>query len=147
MAAEEKAQVEEINAQYDATAEKLQEKAEGEDYDILGFLAYDIKFVDEEGHKTEPDGSVSVTMDYKEAAIPEEVKKAQEDGTEIADVTLMHLEEHSNGEVKDVIDMVADESQEASVQTTEATEVKKAEFATESFSVFTLTWKSKSASL
>lgn len=141
MAAEEKAQVEEINAQYDATAEKLQEKAEGEDYDILGFLAYDIKFVDEEGHKTEPDGSVSVTMDYKEAAIPEEVKKAQEDGTEIADVTLMHLEEHSNGEVKDVIDMVADESQEASVQTTENTEVEKAEFATESFSTFTLVWK------
>lgn len=141
MAAEEKAQVEEINAQYDATAEKLQEKAEGEDYDILGFLAYDIKFVDEEGHKTEPDGSVSVTMDYKEAAIPEEVKKAQEDGTEIADVTLMHLEEHSNGEVKDVIDMVADESQEASVQTTANTEVEKAEFATESFSTFTLVWK------
>ena len=146
MAAEEKAQVEEINAQYDATAEKLQEKAEGEDYDILGFLAYDIKFVDEEGHKTEPDGSVSVTMDYKEAAIPEEVKKAQEDGTEIADVTLMHLEEHSNGEVKDVIDMVADESQEASVQTTANTEVEKAEFATESFSVFTLTWKGKTES-
>lgn len=141
MAAEEKAQVEEINAQYDATAEKLQEKAEGEDYDILGFLAYDIKFVDEEGHKTEPDGSVSVTMDYKEAAIPEEVKKAQEDGTEIADVTLMHLEEHSNGEVKDVIDMVADESQEASVQTTEATEVEQAAFVTESFSTFTLVWK------
>lgn len=146
MAAEEKAQVEEINAQYDATAEKLQEKAEGEDYDILGFLAYDIKFVDEEGHKTEPDGSVSVTMDYKEAAIPEEVKKAQEDGTEIADVTLMHLEEHSNGEVKDVIDMVADESQEASVQTTANTEVEKAEFATESFSVFTLTWRGRSES-
>lgn len=141
MAAEEKAQVEEINAQYDATAEKLQEKAEGEDYDILGFLAYDIKFVDEEGHKTEPDGSVSVTMDYKEAAIPEEVKKAQENGTEIADVTLMHLEEHANGEVKDVIDMVADESQQAEVQLTANTEVEKAEFATESFSVFTLTWK------
>ena len=144
MAAEEKAQVEEINAQYDATAEKLREKAEGEDYDILGFLAYDIKFVDEEGHKTEPDGSVSVTMDYKEAAIPEEVKKAQEDGTEIADVTLMHLEEHANGEVKDVIDMVADESQEASVQTTANTEVEKAEFATESFSTFTLVWKATS---
>lgn len=48
--------------------------------------------------------------------------------------------------MKDVVDMVADESQEANVQTTEATEVEAAEFVTESFSVFTLTWKGKSAS-
>ena len=141
MDADAKAEAEELNAQYDATAEKLQEKAEGEEYDILGFLAYDITFVDENGDKLEPNGSVSVSMDYKEAAIPEEVKTAQEAGAEVADVTLMHLEEHSNGEVKDVIDMVADESQEANVQTTANTEVEKAEFATESFSVFTLVWK------
>ncbi len=140
MDADAKAEAEELNAQYDATAEKLQEKAEGEEYDILGFLAYDITFVDENGDKLEPNGSVSVSMDYKEAAIPEEVKTAREAGAEVADVTLMHLEEHSNGEVKDVIDMVADESQEASVQTTANTEVEKAEFATESFSTFTLVW-------
>lgn len=141
MDADAKAEAEELNAQYDATAEKLQEKAEGEEYDILGFLAYDITFTDENGDKLEPNGSVSVSMDYKEAAIPEEVKTAREAGAEVADVTLMHLEEHSNGEVKDVIDMVADESQEASVQTTEATEVEAAEFVTESFSTFTLVWK------
>ena len=141
MDADAKAEAEELNAQYDATAEKLQEKAEGEEYDILGFLAYDITFVDENGDKLEPNGSVSVSMDYKEAAIPEEVKTAREAGAEVADVTLMHLEENSDGEVKDVIDMVADENQEASVQTTANTEVEKAEFATESFSTFTLVWK------
>lgn len=141
MDADAKAEAEELNAQYDATAEKLQEKAEGEEYDILGFLAYDITFVDENGDKLEPNGSVSVSMDYKEAAIPEEVKTAREAGAEVADVTLMHLEENSDGAVKDVVDMVADESQEANVQTTANTEVEKAEFATESFSVFTLTWK------
>lgn len=146
MDADAKAEAEELNAQYDATAEKLQEKAEGEEYDILGFLAYDITFVDENGDKLEPNGSVSVSMDYKEAAIPEEVKTAREAGAEVADVTLMHLEESSDGAVKDVVDMVADESQEANVQTTEATEVEAAEFVTESFSVFTLTWKGKSAS-
>ncbi len=140
MDADAKAEAEELNAQYDATAEKLQEKADGEEYDILGFLAYDITFVDENGDKLEPNGSVSVSMDYKEAAIPDEVKTAREAGAEVADVTLMHLEEHSNGEVKDVIDMVADESQEANVQTTANTEVEKAEFATESFSTFTLVW-------
>ena len=141
MDADAKAEAEELNAQYDATAEKLQEKAQGEEYDILGFLAYDITFVDENGDKLEPNGSVSVSMDYKEAAIPEEVKTAREAGAEVADVTLMHLEENSDGEVKDVIDMVADENQEASVQTTANTEVEKAEFATESFSTFTLVWK------
>lgn len=146
MDADAKAEAEELNAQYDATAEKLQEKAQGEEYDILGFLAYDITFVDENGDKLEPNGSVSVSMDYKEAAIPEEVKTAREAGAEVADVTLMHLEENSDGAVKDVVDMVADESQEANVQTTEATEVEAAQFVTESFSVFTLTWKGKSAS-
>lgn len=144
MDADAKAEAEELNAQYDATAEKLQEKAEGEEYDILGFLAYDITFVDENGDKLEPNGSVSVSMDYKEAAIPEEVKTAREAGAEVADVTLMHLEENSDGAVKDVVDMVADESQEANVQTTEATEVKAAEFVTESFSTFTLVWKATS---
>ena len=146
MDADAKAEAEELNAQYDATAEKLQEKAQGEEYDILGFLAYDITFVDENGDKLEPNGSVSVSMDYKEAAIPEEVKTAREAGAEVADVTLMHLEENSDGAVKDVVDMVADESQEANVQTTEATEVEAAEFVTESFSVFTLTWRGRSAS-
>ena len=141
MDADAKAEAEELNAQYDATAEKLQEKAEGEEYDILGFLAYDITFVDENGDKLEPNGSVSVSMDYKEAAIPEEVKTAQEAGAEVADVTLMHLEENSDGAVKDVVDMVADESQEANVQTTDATEVEQAEFVAESFSTFTLVWK------
>lgn len=141
MDADAKAEAEELNAQYDATAEKLQEKAQGEEYDILGFLAYDITFVDENGDKLEPNGSVSVSMDYKEAAIPEEVKTAREAGAEVADVTLMHLEESSDGAVKDVVDMVADESQEANVQTTEATEVEAAEFVTGSFSTFTLVWK------
>ena len=143
MDADAKAEAEELNAQYDATAEKLQEKAQGEEYDILGFLAYDITFVDENGDKLEPNGSVSVSMDYKEAAIPEEVKTAREAGAEVADVTLMHLEESSDGAVKDVVDMVADESQEANVQTTEATEVEAAQFVTESFSKFTLVWKGK----
>lgn len=141
MDAEAKAEAEAINAQYDTTAEKLKEKAEGEEYDILGFLAYDITFVDKNDDKLEPNGSVSVSMDYQEAAIPDEVKEAKEAGTEIQDVTLMHLEEDEQGEVKDVVDMVADESQTAEVKTTENTEVKKVEFKTESFSTFVLTWK------
>lgn len=142
MSADEKAKVEEINDQYDLTEQKLQEKAENETYDIAGFLAYDITFADANGNKLEPNGDVKVSMKYKQAEIPEEAKKVlTENDDQNLDVTVMHLEEDEKGEVKDVVDMVADENETATVETTSAMKVKKAEFVTDSFSVFTLTWQ------
>lgn len=142
MSADEKAKAEEINEQYDLTEQKLQEKAENETYDIAGFLAYDITFVDADGNKLEPNGDVKVSMKYKQAEIPEEAKKVlTENDDSTLDVTVMHLEEDEQGEVKEVVDMVADENETAEVETTSAMKVKKAEFVTDSFSVFTLTWQ------
>lgn len=142
MSADEKAKVEEINDQYDLTEQKLQEKAENETYDIAGFLAYDITFADANGNKLEPNGDVKVSMKYKQAEIPEEAKKVlTENDDSTLDVTVMHLEEDEQGEVKEVVDMVADENETAEVETTSAMKVKKAEFVTDSFSVFTLTWQ------
>lgn len=145
MSAEEKAKIEEVNAQYDLTETKLQEKAENEEYDIAGFLAYDITFVDADGNKLEPNGNVKVSMEYKKAVVPEEVEQAEAEAKANndeykADVTVMHLEEDSNGTVKEVVDMVADKNEVATVDTTTTSKVKKAEFVTNSFSVFTLTW-------
>lgn len=141
MSADEKAKVEKINEQYDLTEQKLQEKAENETYDIAGFLAYDITFADANGNKLEPNGDVKVSMKYKQAEIPEEAKKVlTENDDSTLDVTVMHLEEDEQGEVKEVVDMVADENKTAEVETTSAMKVKKAEFVTDSFSVFTLTW-------
>lgn len=136
-------ETEETSEQYAEVEKQLQEKAETEEYEIAGFLAYDITFIDVEGNKIEPNGDVRVFMEYKEAVIPENLNIE-----EVAnlDVTVMHLEEDENGEVKEVVDMVAEESIEAEVITTENTEVNAAEFITDSFSVYTITWKSNYSS-
>lgn len=162
------AEIDAMNAQYKEVAEKLAKKAENEAYDIAGFLAYDISLVDKDGNKVEPNGEVKVSMDYKKAVIPEEAAQAaagQSENTQVGsimqagvaktdagqtentqtqsaslDVTVMHFEEDANGQVKEIVDMVADEKTEASVQTTEKVEVEKTEFVTDSFSTFTITW-------
>lgn len=125
--------------QYKDVENKLQEKAEKEEYEIAGFLAYDISFVDADGNKVEPNGEVKVVIDYKKATLPEEV---DEDKAKDAEVTVLHLEEDEKGEVKDVVDMGQEEKIE-NVETTDNKEVEKTEFKTESFSTFTITWTVK----
>ncbi|MDD3362352.1 MAG: prealbumin-like fold domain-containing protein [Hespellia sp.] len=122
--------------EYEKVKSQLEEKAENEDYDIAGFLAYDISFIDKDGNKVEPNGNVKVVIDYKQEAIPEGV-----DAEDDLDVTVMHFEENGTGEVKDVVDMVADDTKKAAVETTDNAQVKKAEFETNSFSVYTVVWK------
>ncbi|MDO4523194.1 MAG: fibro-slime domain-containing protein, partial [Eubacteriales bacterium] len=64
--------------QYKEVGEQLQEKAEEEEYDIAGYLAYDISLVDKDGNEIEPEGQVKVSMDYKEAKIPAEISEDAE---------------------------------------------------------------------
>lgn len=126
----------ETEEQYKEVEDQLNKKAESEEYDIAGFLAYDIGFVDEGGKEVEPNGDVKVTMEYKNEVLPEEVDQKDAD----VDVTVMHLEEDNQGQVKEVVDMVAEESIDAVVETTDDTKVRKAEFITNSFSIYTITW-------
>ena len=141
------------DAQYEDIAARLEEKAENEEYSIAGFLAYDIYFLNSAGEKINPeDGKVKISMEYKNATAPEEVKEsdavqmdAEEDETSQENteakelsVSVMHFVEE-NGEVTSVVDMTKENS--AAVETNEAGEVQKAEFETESFSTFTITWK------
>ena len=142
---------------YAETETKLNEKAEEDGYEIAGFLAYDIYFLNSEGNKIEPvDGSVNVSMHYIEPSVPKEVAQAAENGSEVAvlaeedefsqnettatqmDITMMHLVEDENGNVN-VVDMTQEGT--ASVETDAAGSVQKAEFETTSFSTFTITWK------
>lgn len=124
--------------QYQDVEAKLQEKAEEEEYEIAGFLAYDISFVDAEGNKLEPNGEVNVSMNYKQAAIPQEVAENQDTD---AEVKVLHLEEDGNGEVAQVVDMSAENKASVdTLTTTEGAKVKNVEIETESFSVFTITW-------
>lgn len=151
-------------AQYAEVEANLLAKAENEEYDIAGFLAYDITFVDENGEKLEPNGEVKVSMDYKQPVIPQEVAETVEEAAnneedvmpitedeaptsdsssqvvEPVQVTVMHLEENASGEVQTVVDM-AESSQLEALDTTADQEIQKAEFVTESFSTYTITWK------
>ncbi len=146
MSDKEKEEVKAMNDQYDHTEKKLQEKAKDEPYDIAGFLAYDITFVDPDGNKLEPNGDVKVSMEYKKAEIPEEAKKVQDakkDEQEL-DVTVMHLEEDEQGEVKEVADLSDATVQNGSLENLETNDdkkVEKIEFVANSFSTFTITWK------
>lgn len=153
--------IEKGSDQYEDVADRLEKKAENEDYSIAGFLAYDIYFQDSEGNKINPeDGKVKVSMEYKNATAPDEVKEADaatmamasadessQDDTETAEqnlsVSVMHFVEDENGNVESVVDMTKDDT--ANVETNAEGEVQKAEFETESFSTFTITWKYSSS--
>lgn len=140
------------DAQYEDIAARLEEKAENEEYSIAGFLAYDIYFLNSAGEKINPeDGKVKISMEYQNATAPEEVKESDtvqmeaeeeetsQENTEAKElsVSVMHFVEE-NGEVTSVVDMTKENS--AAVETNEVGEVQKAEFETESFSTFTITW-------
>lgn len=135
---------------YAETENKLNEKAEEDGYEIAGFLAYDIYFQDGNGNKIEPvDGSVKVSMHYTEPSVPATVSEisvvsVDEEVNEEknTNIDVMHFVEDQNGKVQDVVNMT--EQGQANVETTTDGEIQKAEFNTESFSVFTITWRRKS---
>ena len=139
--------------QYAETETKLNEKAEEDGYEIAGFLAYDIYFQDSEGNKIEPvDSSVKVSMHYTEPSVPATVSEisvvsVDEEVNEEknTNIDVMHFVEDQNGKVQDVVNMT--EQGQANVETTTDGEIQKAEFNTESFSVFTITWKRKSGNI
>lgn len=139
MTDEQKQEVEAINKKYDEAEQKLFEKADNEAFDIAGFLAYDIGFVDVDGNEVEPNGDVKVTMEYKKAQAPEGIEV-----TEDTELTVMHLEEDKDGEVKQVVDLADDSVANGAVeklQTNEENKLEKVEFVSDSFSTFTVTWK------
>ena len=129
MTDEEKAQVEAVNAQYDLTEKKLTEDSEAKEETMEGFLAYDISFL-VNGVEVEPSGDVNVTMEFKQAALPEGV-------SEDAEVSVKHLKEEAAA-VDGVV--VEDMAEKARVQTTDAAAVEKVELTAESFSTYTVTW-------
>ncbi len=130
MTAEEKAEAEKINDQYDLTEQKLNEDSEENEVTMEGFLAYDISFL-VNGAEVEPSGDVNVVMEFQEAAIPEGV-------SEDADVTVKHLKEDETAEDGVIVE---DMAEKAEVQTTDKAEVEKVELTADSFSVYSITWQ------
>lgn len=128
---------EETAKQYKEVVKELEAKSEKEEYAIAGFLAYDITFIDAKGNEIEPSGEVKVSMDYKKKIAPVELK--DEETLANTNVTVMHLEEDEKGQVKEVVDM-SENDQLKKMDATEKKEVQTAEFVTDSFSAFTITW-------
>lgn len=126
----------ETEDQYKEVQEQLNKKAMNEEYNIAGFLAYDISFISDKGEEIEPNGNVKVTMRYKNEVIPEGIVE-----TPNLDVTVMHLEENSSGHIKDVVDVIAESEDGGAIETTDDAKVKQAEFETDSFSAFVITWR------
>ena len=128
-------------AQYEAVADKLAEKAEKEDYDLAGFLAYDISFIDADGNETEPSDNVKVSINYKKAQAPENI--VTDENTELR---VMHLEENNEGEVQQVTDLsdedTENDAEETIIEADNEQNVEKVEFTTDSFSTFAITWVS-----
>lgn len=132
-----------ISAQYKTVEKLLQEKAENEDYDIAGFLAYDITLVDADGNKVEPNGEVKVTMNYKQAVIADEAVQTVEDtdgleSTADLGIAVMHLEEDEHGNVRNVVNMT--EENKADIAATQDSKVEKTEITTDSFSTYAVAW-------
>ena len=130
--------IEKGSDQYADIEKQLHEGAENESYTVAGFLAYDISFLNDDGTKIEPqNGSVRVSIAYKEAEIPEDVAET-DTAQENMNVSLVHFVEDANGNVTEVVNMSNDGS--AEVSTTDNGEIESANFETESFSTFSVVW-------
>lgn len=130
--------IEKGSDQYADIEKQLHEGAENESYTVAGFLAYNISFLNDDGTKIEPqNGSVRVSIAYKEAEIPEDVAET-DTAQENMNVSLVHFVEDVNGNVTEVVNMSNDG--QAEVSTTDNGEIESANFETESFSTFSVVW-------
>lgn len=122
--------------QYKEVEDQIQKKAEEDEKQIAGFLAYDISFVDDEGNEIEPDSEVKVTMEYKQPALPLQDTDLE---TKDAEVSVLHLEEDTDGNVTQVVNMDEADQLDA-IETGNSNQVQKVEMRTESFSVYVIQW-------
>ena len=165
MSEEEKAEAEEINAQYEETEQKLKEDVESETEAVMddaaanaantitaenaetdetagktleGFLAYDISFLvnDENGEQVEIEPEGEVKVSFEfDEAV---IPEGVSEGAEVA---VKHLKEDENAEGGIVVE---DVTENAEVTINESAAVEAMSLTTDSFSTFVITWNSYS---
>lgn len=124
---------ENTRAAYEEVAATLSEGAREGEYDIKGFLAYDIFFQDiETGNEVEPDGDVTVSLEYKEEVIPEAARDKKEDANQ--GVLIQHFNEKTD-QVEELT-----EAGKAEITKNDNNAVTSAEFTSDSFSTYVITW-------
>lgn len=128
MSEEEKAAAEKMNAQYEFTAETLEQDVQNSEKSLEGFLAYDISFL-VDGEEVEPSGDVNVIMEFNTPVSPDDI-------SESAEIAIKHLKSEGENEVT-----VEDVTDNAVVETdSEIQAVQKIEIQSDSFSTYTITW-------
>lgn len=135
---------------YAEVESELQKKAENEDYEIAGFLAYDIHLVNAEGEEYEPEGKVKVSIQYNSPTLPElkgeadqERNKNEETSDSEMNVTIMHLKEDNSGNITEVIDLSKENAEENLIRNIETEgnhAITNVEFTADSFSSYAITW-------
>lgn len=112
--------------------------AEETEYD--GMMALDITFTDGSGNEIEPDGEVSVAIEMKAEALPEDADPES--------LTVQHLAETGDGievrTVADAADVTAGTVETIESEDENETAVVAAAFAVDGFSYFTITWRTTS---
>ena len=127
-----KADSEDTAAEYTKVKEKLNGETELNDNINYGFVAYDICFVSQEtSEEVEPNGDVTVKLEYKQAVLPIDVS-----GKDKVDVSVLHFNEQT-----DKIDNLTGEKK-ADLELDNNSALTKAEIVTDSFSTFVVTWVS-----
>lgn len=119
--------------EYDEIADKLVEKAQEDETNLAGFLAYDISLKNSKGKEIEPNGKVNVSLEYKKAKAPIEVKSNEE-----IDISVQHFEEKKTGEIT-IVDL-EETKQLKELEVDNKQKIEKVTFETESFSTFTITY-------
>ncbi len=140
------AEAEELNEKYEEVRKELEASvAEDDTKEIAGFLAYDISFLvtDENGEKKEiePEGNVSVSMDFVEAYLPEGLAEGEE--VQIDSIDVVHMKEVIDEDTGEAV-LKAEVLESAEVVATDDAELEKAEFVVDSFSIFTISWTAMS---
>lgn len=122
--------------QYNEIGEKIAETIIDEEEVLEGYIAYDISLVTADGEEKEPNGKVTVTMDYKKATAPDGIVENAANASEKQKVSLIHFEE--KGSDVQTVDLTA--KKQAEIKTTENKELQTVEFTTESFSTYSIIW-------
>lgn len=127
-----KEDVEETKEAYENVESQLLDKTKDEDYVIRDFLAYDICFINQEsGEEVEPDGDVKVSLEYKGEILP---KNDARENIIKEDVLIQHFNEKT-----DELENLTGDGK-AVVDTKDNLAVTSAEFTSDTFSTYLITW-------
>ena len=117
-----------------ANSKKYAEAAvelEKKELESENFLSFDITIRDTDGNEVEPDSTVYVSIDLGKNLLPKEA--------DLATLAVVHMEENAAGKIIKAVDVTAPST--AKIEVAENNAVA-AEFKTDSFSQFTISWKS-----